>query len=260
MPILGILAACLANCIPIGGGIVYVPLLNLIGENINLSVSFTLATMTIGNGIFGFFHWLLIDHSLIVWESFVYTVFPCWIGSYIGIIVLPHFDTYWVRKGFGTFCFLVAIYIFHIAKLESNENKPYLPFEFELWKPLLSMSVSSKWMIVSIVSFLSGLILVTNIGIGPALITFFLLKNMLGYSRKQSIVTGIITGGWVCFVPFLIHLLYLHDIPFDLWIMVLPGVYFGAQIAPKVYDHIGLNAVFFLFGWFLILSSIMFCW
>lgn len=50
MPAIGVIAALLANCIPIGGGIVYVPLLSLLGTDIQLSVGFSVATMSIGNG------------------------------------------------------------------------------------------------------------------------------------------------------------------------------------------------------------------
>ena len=48
MPFLGLFAAVLANCVPIGGGIVYIPALSLLGTHVHLSVSFTVATMSVG--------------------------------------------------------------------------------------------------------------------------------------------------------------------------------------------------------------------
>jgi hypothetical protein len=37
-------------------------------------------------------------------------------------------------------------------------------------------------------------------------------------------------GGWVSVVPFMLHLFVLNDVPIVLWLMVLPGVYIGAQV------------------------------
>ena len=48
MPFLGLFAAILANCVPIGGGIVYIPALSLLGNHVHMTVSFTLATMSVG--------------------------------------------------------------------------------------------------------------------------------------------------------------------------------------------------------------------
>ena len=50
MPFLGLFAAFLANSVPIGGGIVYIPALYLLGVNVKLGAAFTVATMTFGNG------------------------------------------------------------------------------------------------------------------------------------------------------------------------------------------------------------------
>ena len=257
MPLIGILAALLANCIPIGGGIVYVPLLSLLGEDINLSVAFTVATMTIGNGVFGFLHWLATDPSLIIWESFLYTVLPCSLGSASGILFMPPLDALWVKKFFGAFCLLVAVYVALLARAygEGDDKASAMPAVART-RPAPSRA---QWAVVASVFFLSGLLLVTSIGIGPALIAFFMLgDNYLGYSQKQAIVTGIITGGWVSAVPFLLHLLVLGDVPIRLWIMVLPGVYMGAMLAPRVYDIVGMQKIFAAFSVFLFMSAAMF--
>lgn len=47
MPFLGIFSATLANAVPVGGGIVFVPALAIMGSHIKLGASFTVATMTV---------------------------------------------------------------------------------------------------------------------------------------------------------------------------------------------------------------------
>ena len=59
LPFLGVFAAVLANSVPIGGGIVYIPALAVLGNHVHLTVSFTLATMSVGNGILGALRWLV---------------------------------------------------------------------------------------------------------------------------------------------------------------------------------------------------------
>jgi hypothetical protein len=86
-----------------------------------------------------------------------------------------------------------------------------------------------SWNTIALVSLLAGGILVPNIAVGPALTTFLALQ-LVGYAPKKAIVTGIITGGWVSLVPFAMHLFWLNDVPLQLWVMVLPGVYLGAWV------------------------------
>jgi len=71
---------------------------------------------------------------------------------------------------------------------------------------------------------------VPNIGVGPALTTYVLLE-LYGYEAEQAIVTGIITGGWVCILPFIIHWVDIGDVPWKMWIMVLPGVFIGSKVS-----------------------------
>ncbi len=311
MPFLGLFAAVLCNTVPIGGGVVYVPALSMLGVDIHLGVSFSVAVMTVGNGGLGFLRWLHKDSSLIRWESFRYTVLPSSIGTFIAMVFFPPLDVTTVRTLFAYFCLLLACLVLaavyrggKIEQLLSNENtdntatgccgtstnepiytdSPYeeesglldtektyptrgnsndnmvntaelstqeniaeivqladnIPISF-VKAPSLPVrhgqndphhvSVSDNhWYLIAFVSFLAGAFLVPNIGIGPALTTFIALQ-LVGYHAKAAIVTGIITGGWVSIVPFLLHWLWLNDVPFQLWIMVLPGVFYGAKVS-----------------------------
>lgn len=283
MPFLGVFAAFLANSVPLGCGIVYIPALSLLGANITLGAAFTLSVMPIGNGFFGFIRWILKDPTVILWESFQYTVLTSWVGSLIAMFLLPKVDHYWIKMGFGWFCFLIGLLVLAgvysngirnvffpspvgpknpnvndiqaLSRLENGERSRALnpapdleegkftnasdssangPLSHESQKKLLSSDsfaeALQKWAHVIVISFLGGIILVPNIAIGPALITYILLA-MMGYRDQQALVTGIVTGGWVCVLPFLIHIFILKDVPWELWIMVLPGVFYGAKVS-----------------------------
>jgi uncharacterized membrane protein YfcA len=309
MPLLGVLAAFLANSVPIGGGIVYIPALSLLGANITLGAAFTISVMPIGNGIFGLLRWIMKDPSVIIWKSFIFTVIPSWIGSAIAILMLPKPNPYWIKILFGWFCFALGILvIFAISQdglrnvflnfrfssstqkiptvaelIESQEQELLLmhqqkeasglteepqpiatigsllaaadecPVENsedeENSNPKISVPPAvdalydspppphhnieeGSWSVVVLISFLGGIILVPNIGIGPALITYVMLAVM-GFPDQHALVTGIVTGGWVCIVPLLFHLFVFQDIPWKLWIMVLPGVFYGAKVKKK---------------------------
>lgn len=246
MPILGFCAALLANSVPLGGGIVYIPALSLMGANISLGASFTIATMPIGNGLLGFLRWLEKDPSSIVWESFVYTVLPSWIGSFIAVAFFPTPDVGWIKFLFGVFCFAIGVLVC-MAIYRGGLRKVVLPesanrvevakssansagdAEAAVFDASSTSSSSKDWNLVIGISFLGGLFLVPHIGIGPALVTYVML-SLFGYSEHQARVTGIITGGWVCIAPFLMNIFVFNDVPSQLWLMVLPGVFFGAKV------------------------------
>ena len=97
LPAIGIFAACLANAVPIGGGIVYIPTLALLGSNLKMDVTFTICVMSIGNGLFGFLKWLQKNPNMFIFDSFFYTVIPSSIGSIISIFYLPKFSIWIIR-------------------------------------------------------------------------------------------------------------------------------------------------------------------
>jgi uncharacterized membrane protein YfcA len=251
MPILGIFAACLANCVPIGGGIVYVPALSLLGVDMKLSVAFTVATMTCGNGTFGFLKWLNKDHTLILWYSMYFTVIPSWLGT-ICSLAFTQPDVSVIRLLFGVFCLLLAIYVIYMLYKKNTVTADNI-------SPAISYKdVDMKsWLVLALISFFGGLVLVPNIGIGPALTTYLTLAYF-GIKDDSAIVTGIIVGGWVSIVPFIIHAMYFKDVPYNMWMMVLPGVYIGAQLAPVLYAKIGTDVVLGSFGIFLIATSFLY--
>lgn len=302
MPFLGVFAAFLANSVPLGGGIVYIPVLSLLGANIQLGSAFTLAIMPFGNGIFGFLRWLVKNSEVIRWEVFPYVVLSSWIGSFLAVFVLPTPETAWIKFGFGIFCLVLGTLVtaaVYRGGLRNVFGFPAVPTLIEKRIPLvqtftvasipdhpeddlisidhtieasaeaieensseigtetdslladteiesaniatsttthqsISLSDTQKWILI-VVGFFGGVVFVPNIGIGPALFTYVTLA-LFGYGETAAMVTGIVTGGWVCALPLLWNLLLLpQNIPYKLWVMTVPGVFYGAKVCSYRY-------------------------
>eukprot|EP00602_Paraphysomonas_sp_CaronLab_P010310 CAMPEP_0185022482 /NCGR_PEP_ID=MMETSP1103-20130426/5186_1 /TAXON_ID=36769 /ORGANISM="Paraphysomonas bandaiensis, Strain Caron Lab Isolate" /LENGTH=220 /DNA_ID=CAMNT_0027554561 /DNA_START=300 /DNA_END=962 /DNA_ORIENTATION=+ len=216
--------------------------------------------MSFGNGLFGFLRWLQADPSLIIWESFLYTVLPCWKGSLIGIYVLPTPSTTSVKFLFACFCAVVAVLVAYAAYKggvdkvsfkDTSANTTALPSS----QPAPIPSRLS-WLLLAVVSFFGGVYLVPNIGVGPALTTYLGLVIM-GFPVQAAVVTGIITGGWVCILPFALNLT-TGDVPMTLWLMVIPGVYLGAKSAPLVHAYCGMQVILGAFAVLLLFNAALF--
>eukprot|EP00559_Dactyliosolen_fragilissimus_P004079 CAMPEP_0184861020 /NCGR_PEP_ID=MMETSP0580-20130426/5795_1 /TAXON_ID=1118495 /ORGANISM="Dactyliosolen fragilissimus" /LENGTH=368 /DNA_ID=CAMNT_0027358345 /DNA_START=24 /DNA_END=1127 /DNA_ORIENTATION=- len=267
MPLLGICSASLANAVPVGGGIVFVPILSLIGGfQIKLGTAFAVATMTFGNGLFGFLTWLRKDPSSIVWSVVPYAVVPAWSAAWFGTMY-PFLSGRQCRHLLAGFCFVVAIVVgrgIYLNRGVNYENGVASKKPFSIVNHTdndkdddtnINHCKSRQKFLASCFSFLAGLILVPHIGIGNAMTTFLVCTFIWKLPAKPSVVTGILVGGWTSVVPFVIHLIVLKDVPMALWIMGLPGVYLGARIAPHVHDTMGITNVLIAFVIFLFGAS-----
>mmetsp|Transcript_20556 Transcript_20556/g.30900 ORF Transcript_20556/g.30900 Transcript_20556/m.30900 type:complete len:348 (+) Transcript_20556:218-1261(+) len=270
MPLLGIFSASLANAVPVGGGIVFVPILALWGIELKLGTALAVATMTFGNGVFGFLSWLRKDPKSISWFVVPYAVVPAWFGA-TWTTFHPIFPSSGeCRVFFALVCLKVSllvarsIYINQYSNTSDNENNPSFSITGETISHVFNEDLYKidrlPWRVcVSVVcSFAAGLILVAHIGIGNAMTTFLVCTYIWKLPPKQCMVTGILCGGWTSVVPFLLHLSVLGDVPIALWVMGLPGVYFGAQIAPWFHEQLGgINNVLTVFCGFLVLMALL---
>uniref|UniRef100_A0A7S4T0H4 Membrane transporter protein n=1 Tax=Ditylum brightwellii TaxID=49249 RepID=A0A7S4T0H4_9STRA len=263
MPLLGICSASLANAVPVGGGIVFVPILSLFGVKLSLGTAFAVSTMTFGNGVFGFLTWLRKDPSSIAWRVVPCAVLPAWVGATLGTL-RPFLTTGQCRHLFGFFCVVVGIVVLRGIYQNQGRNDDLKGRPFSIVENNHHIiigddgeddpegsSPSRQKILACCFSFLAGLILVPHIGIGNAMTTFLVCSFVWRLPAKPSVVTGILVGGWTSLVPFLLHLFVLQDIPIALWVMGLPGVYLGARIAPLVHEKLGITNVLIAFVVFL---------
>lgn len=125
-------------------------------------------------------------------------------------------------------------------------------------EPLNSRDSLLKWHPLMFVSFVYGLLFIPNVAIGQGLVTFISLASLGTFSIEACTVTGIIINGWACWVPFIYHATVLRDVPWGLWITILPGIYLGAAIAPMVSQTLGPELVMRLFAFVLIATASMY--
>jgi uncharacterized membrane protein YfcA len=229
IPLIGFAATIIANCVPIGGGVVYIPALYLLGENMKLGVAFTLATTSAGSGGMTVLKYLSVDKNLIHWQVIPYTVIPAWAGFFVST-TLPSLAPETVTNLFAGFCVALSAFVFVLARAGGA-------LEFARKVPACtSRSPTVFWSITALISFLAGLILVPNIGIGPALTTFICLSLHGSIDTHAALVTGIVVGGWACWVPFAVHLFIMDDVPVKHCLMALPGIFLGAQVYFCIYN------------------------
>ena len=238
-----------------------VPVLHLVGYHITLGSAFAVSVMTFGNGIFGFLNWLKKDPTAIAFYVLPAAVIPAWIGAAIGTL-RPLMSAEQCKTIFALFAIKVAAIVWRGLYAGRRNMRVGKPFSIGLGSndpeaAELAQRKRSTRYIASICSFFSGLILVGRIGVGNALISFLVFTFVWKLPPKEAMVTAIISGGWTSLCPFLIHLLLLKDVPLNLWIMCLPGVYVGAQIAPRVHEAIGIVNVLALFVIFLLLVAML---
>jgi uncharacterized membrane protein YfcA len=117
--------------------VVYIPALALLGMQMKMGVAFSLATMTVGNGIFGFLKWNSKDNAdadvgrtssgrretntnNLLWSTFPLTVIPCWIGSAIGIFFVPPMNDASLKIFFAIFCICLATFVLYAADQGGN--------------------------------------------------------------------------------------------------------------------------------------------
>jgi uncharacterized membrane protein YfcA len=261
MPLLGIASASLANSVPVGGGIVFLPILNLVADiDLHLGVSFAVATMTFGNGVFGFLTWLQKDPKSIAWHVVPYAVLPAWIGATLGTFY-PFLTPFQCRQLFALFCLKVALIVargIYIGKRNNSETAFSIAVASDIHVDVERKNddILQK-LSASACSFLAGSILVSHIGIGNAITTFLVGCFVWRLNAKSAVVTAILCGGWTSLVPFLLHLFVLQDVPIALWVMGLPGVYLGARIAPLVHEQLGIATVLLAFCFFLIFTFLL---
>ena len=260
MPLLGIGSATLANAVPVGGGIVFVPILHLFGYEMKLGAAFAVATMTFGNGVFGFLHWLNKDVKAIAFYAIPTAVIPAWIGAAIGTL-RPFMTPEHCKMLFALFALKAAAVIWwglYVSRrnIGRSFNVGFGSDDTQAAADLARRKSSTRC-IASICSFLAGLVLVAHIGVGNALVSFLVNTFVWRLPPKEAVVTAVICGGWTSLCPFLMHLFILKDVPLVLWIMVLPGVFLGAKIAPFVHEALGIQNILASFVIFLLLVAVL---
>ena len=99
--------------------------------------------------------------------------------------------------------------------------------------------------------------LVGYVGMGIDALLFFALTSLFRIDSHEATVTSIVTMGLTAIVPFGIHLFARQNVPIDLWLMVLPGILFGARIGPWLNQRLGRRRILIGFSALLLIEFLM---
>ena len=109
MPFLGVCSGIVGNAFPVAGGVIFVPVLLVLGEPVHAAVAFSVATQSFGNGVFGVTNWLLKDPEAFIWPVLPPVLLGSWLGVYLAIFAFPAGNGTVIRAMCGGFTLLLAI-------------------------------------------------------------------------------------------------------------------------------------------------------
>ncbi len=244
MPILGVGAATIAMSTPAGGGVVFFPTMVLLGVPPVEAVAFSVGAQAVGMGVFGTFNWIKRDRSAILPWAVLTTALIGGAASLLALFVFPIVEPRPLQLTFSFFGLGLAVYIFYGLRHRLDQSTS--PFRFN--RAMLA--------VLAAVGLVGGL-LVGYIGMGIDASLFFALTYFFRIDSHEATVTSIVTMGLTAMVPFGVHLLVTQDLPIDLWLMVLPGILFGARIGPWLNHRLGRRRILTGFGILLVIEFLM---
>lgn len=148
------------------------------------------------------------------------------------------------------------------GRRSGSKPKPRVRARKRLTPPPPTPATASwvDWFKISVCSFFAGWFLVANIGLGTSVVTFLSLSLIVRVDTNRAIVTAIIAGGWTSWFPFLVNVLLVGKFPVMRLLMVLPGSYVGAFVAPWLSTKLGRNNVLLFYACLLMLTAVTMGW
>jgi len=244
MPFLGIVAATIAMSTPAGGGVVFFPVMVLLGVPPVQAVAFSLGAQSVGMGIFGTFNWMRRDREAILFPVVLAAAAIGSAATLLALFVFPVSKAQPLQITFSVFGVGLASYVFY--SLRQGLDKKTRRFRWSFWAMVA----------VTIVGLIGGLF-VGYIGAGIDALLFFVLTSRFKIDSHQATVTSIVTMGLTAMVPFGIHLLVIGDVPIHLLLMVLPGILIGARVGPWLNKRLGSRRILIGFASLLLIEFLM---
>jgi len=244
--------------LPIAGGLILMPLFEELEITKSSEETLALACMAqfVNSGVLGFLSWCGRDARLFVCRAICMLIPIGWMGYAVGVtnnlsfkdmlvaiykevdddefledlnkadIELLH--TY-MRLGFGCFMMFMSFLVM-IGCCIGGMNRCCCPSNSGGSTP--GCKSFCQWIIVWALTFNTGYLFVANIGVGMGMTTFFLLSIFLGVEHKRAMPTAIVIGAWVSLAPALANWVVLEAAPYIRLMMMVPGMWFGALLAP----------------------------
>ncbi len=214
MPILGIMAATVANTTPVAAGIVYFPVLTLLNITPIEAIIYTMMIQTYGMGL-GTVRWFIEDRRLFLWKVLKISVFWGSLGAYLGINVLTIDNPASLKMTFNiASIILVSIIFYSVIRKHRYPNTD------------IRMTLRNK-IILSVFS-LAGGIFAGWLGFGVDTIFYFLLTLGFRIQPAIAIVSSIALMTGVSAFGTITHaIIHTEHMPVAIWFSALPGVTLG---------------------------------
>jgi uncharacterized membrane protein YfcA len=258
LPTMGLGMGLFANIVPLAGGLVLMPLFEELEVTKDSESTLALACMAqfVNSGVLGFISWCARDARFFICRALFLLTPTAWAGYALGVtnnltlkdllitmseeIDDPGFQeemakndigllhTY-IRIGFGCFMVFMSLWVV-IGACIGGMNRYCCPSRTGGSTP--GCKSFCQWLIVLACSFNTGWLFVANIGAGMGVTTFFCLSLFLGVETKRAMPTAIVCGAWTSLAPALANWVYLEAFPYIRLLMMVPGMWFGALLAP----------------------------
>ena len=258
LPLTGVAHGLLTNMVPISGSLILMPLFQELEVTKSSAATLVLCSLiqSVSNGLLGWFIWMCRDPRLLVCRALFLLVPFAWLGYVVGVtdnlsfkdllldvneeiddigtreeidkadIALLH--TY-LRVGLGVFMLLMLFFVL-IGACIGGMNRYCCPTRSGgSHKGCYSFC---QWLICMYCSFSTGYLFVANIGSGMACTTYFILSLFLGVETKRAMPTAVVIGGWTAWLPAVANYMLLESTPYIRFLMVFPGLWFGAMFSP----------------------------
>lgn len=135
----------------------------------------------------------------------------------------------YIRLGFGCFMVFMSIWVL-VGVCIGGVNRFCCPSHTGGTTP--GCKSFCQWLIVMGCCFNTGYMFVATIGSGTGVCTFFLLSLFLGVETKRALPTAIVISGWVAALPAYRCVFFAETMPYVTLLMMFPGLWFGALLAP----------------------------
>jgi len=135
----------------------------------------------------------------------------------------------YMRLGFGCFMCFMSLWVL-VGACIGGMNRYCCPSHTGGSTP--GCKSFCQWIIVWALTFNTGYLFVANIGVGMGMTTFFLLSIFLGVEHKRAMPTAIVCGAWTAILPAFSNWVALGGGTYVRLMMMTPGMWFGALLAP----------------------------
>ena len=239
MPILGVLAATVANTTPVAAGLVYFPILTYLKISPLEAVLYTMMIQSYGMGI-GAIRWFIEDRRLFLWKILPICIIFGALGAFCGITIIPLDNPGILKKGFNIVSFILVSLIFYsVIKKHRYPNT--------------RVAINKKnTILLAIISFTGG-IFTGWLGFGVDTLIYFLLTLYFRVQPAIAIVTSIALMTSISIFGTGIHYaIHPEVLPWGIWYSALPGVTLGGIfLAQYLTTEVTMKKFFSIFVFFL---------